>query len=77
MSSVGGVKVLNLLVLITPLTFLWAAIHGFHGAFCVHSYAQKTCGNNPVISYATLGWVSVVVFVVSVALIVAVARRDR
>ena len=77
MSTVRGVKVLNLLVLITPLTFLWAAIHGFSGGVCVHSYAQKSCGNNPVIGYQTVGWVSAVLFVLSVTLIIAVARRDR
>ena len=70
-------KVLNLLVLITPLTFLWAAIHGFHGGVCVHSYAQNSCGNNPTISYGTVGWVSAAVFVLSVVIILLAAHRDR
>lgn len=64
---------LNLLTLLSPLTFAWAAVHSFHGTFCIHSYAQAGCGNNPHISYATLAWASAAIF--ALAVVTALARR--
>jgi hypothetical protein len=45
------------------ILWIYAAAHGFHGAYCIHSRGTSSCGTNITFRGSTVAWLAPVVAV--------------